>query len=84
MREMTAVVARRLGRRPGTTVFVPTPLIRLIAPIVERIGRIPRGALAGIAGEGAGGDLIGDPGPLRALLGRCDRSFAESLDGQVP
>ncbi len=84
MREMTAVVARRLDRRPGATLVVPASLIRLLAPIVERVGRIPRGAIAGIAGEGADADMIGDPGPLRALLGRSDRPFADSLDGQVP
>jgi uncharacterized protein YbjT (DUF2867 family) len=83
MRQMTAIAAESLGRRPGRLVFVPGGVVRLLAPVVERIARVPKGAIAGFVGDGPQEDMIGDPGELRVLLGRADRPFRQSIEGQL-
>ncbi|MBC8090463.1 MAG: NAD(P)H-binding protein [Pseudonocardia sp.] len=83
IRQMTAEGARSVGRRPGRTVFVPTFAVRLLAPLVERLARLPRGAISGFVGEGPQQDMVGDPTALRAVLGRIDRPFAEAVAGQI-
>ena len=83
MTQMAAIAAASIHRRPGVIVFIPAALIRLFAPVVERAGRIPRGAISGFVGDGPRGDMVGDPGPVRALLGRSDRPFRDAIVGQV-
>ena len=83
MREMSAIVAESLQRRPGRLVFIPAGLIRLLAPVVERIAKVPRGAISGFVGDGPREDMTGDPTALREILGRADRPFREAIVGQV-
>ena len=83
MREMTKITARAIGRRPGMTIFVPGGVVRRLAPMIERIAKVPRGAISGFVGDGPQESMIGDPAPLRAVLGRTDRPFLSAIDGQV-
>jgi uncharacterized protein YbjT (DUF2867 family) len=83
MKQMTALAARSVGRRPARTLVVPAALLRTAAPLIERVTRMPRGAVRGLLGDGPAVDLVGDPRPIRAVLGRKDRSFAAAVDGQV-
>jgi uncharacterized protein YbjT (DUF2867 family) len=83
MREMMSIVAATVGRRRATTIFVPGGVIRFVAPVVERLAKIPRGGLRGLVGDGPRQDMIGDPTVEREILGRTDRSFRESIDGQL-
>ncbi len=83
MRQMVAVAAQSVSRRPGRMVFVPAAVVRLLAPLLERVARVPKGAIGGFVGDGPQQDMIGDPGELRAVLGRSDRSFRESIEGQL-
>ena len=83
MREMMTIAATSLGRRRAMTLFVPAGVIRAIAPLLERVAHVPRGALRGLVGDGQRQDMIGDPSAVRAVLGRSDRSFRESIDGQL-
>jgi len=83
MRQMIAITAESLGRRPGVTFFVPGGLIRALAPVIERIAKVPRGAISGFVGDAPQDDMVGNPTQLRTLLGRTDRSFREAIRGQV-
>jgi len=83
MREMTKMAATSIGRKPGVILFIPAGLIRLLAPLVERVGKVPRGAISGFVGDGAREDMIGSPAALRTILGRADRPFLQAIDGQL-
>jgi uncharacterized protein YbjT (DUF2867 family) len=83
MRQMMAVAAASLGRRPALAVFLPAGLVRLLAPLIERVARLPRGAIGGLVGDGPQADMVGDPSAVRALLNRVDRPFHEAVEGQL-
>lgn len=83
MRQMMAIAATSVGRRPARTVFVPAGLLRRLAPLIERMARLPHGAISGFAGDGPAQDMIGDPSLLRATLGRVDRPFRDAIQGQL-
>ena len=83
MRQMAAITAESIGRRPGLLVSIPGGLIRRLAPLIERIAKVPRGAISGFVGDSQQDDMVGDPAALRALLGRADRPFREAIAGQV-
>lgn len=83
MKEMTTLAATSIGRRAGVMLFIPAGLIRRLAPVVERVARVPGGAISGFVGDGAREDLIGNPAALRTILGRTDRPFLQAIDGQL-
>ncbi len=83
MKEMATMAAASIGRKPGVILFIPAGLLRLVAPLVERVGKVPRGAISGFAGEGAREDATGDPAASRTVLGRTDRPFLKAIDGQL-
>lgn len=83
MKEMTTVAADSIGRKPGLILFLPARLMRVLAPVVERAGKVPRGAISGFVGDGARQDMTGDPTALRTILGRSDRPFRQAIDGQL-
>lgn len=83
MAEMTRIAAESIGRKPGVILFVPGRLIRLLAPLVERIAHVPRGAISGFVGEGAREDMTGNPDAVRVILGRTDRPYRQAIDGQL-
>lgn len=83
MRQMMAVAAVSLGRRPARSVFIPAGVVRAVAPAVERLARMPKGAVGGFVGDGPGESMIGDPSEERSVLGRTDRSFRDSLVGEL-
>ena len=58
---------------------VPRALLRALAPLAERVGKLPKGAMVGII-DGLGTDLVGDPGPIRAMLPGPLLSFREAAD----
>lgn len=67
MDQLVARVAAHLGRRPPVLVHVPRGLLVRAAPLVERLARLPRGAVSGFVGEGSDVDLAGDVTEARAL-----------------
>lgn len=83
LKQMAAVAARSLGHRPGRLYFIPSGVVRAVAPIAERLSKVPRGAISGFVGEGPQEDMIGDPAELRTLLGRADRPFQDAIAGQL-
>lgn len=83
MRQMAAIAAASIGRRPGHLLFMPAGLVRALAPVVERLTKVPKGAISGFVGDGPQEDMIGNPTELRAVLGRNDRPFHEAIVNQL-
>ena len=68
-RELVAATAVALGRPAPHVVGLPTGALRLVAPLLERVGGHPRGGLRA-ALDHLADDLTGDPSPVRELLAR--------------
>jgi uncharacterized protein YbjT (DUF2867 family) len=65
--EMIDVTALLLGRNPPLKIHLKAGLLKLLAPLIERMAKLPKGA--GIAAlEAMQSDLDGDPTPIRAIL----------------
>lgn len=80
---MVTISATSIGRKPGVTLFIPGALVRVLAPLIGRIARVPRGAISGFIGDGPREDMIGDPAPVRAIFGRTDQPCRTAIEGQV-
>ena len=76
--EMTDIAAACLGRRHPVKVHLPRALLGLVAPLIERAGRLPRGAFRGLV-DSLPVDMSGDPTPLRAILGRPPLSYRQAV-----
>lgn len=68
-RQMVDVASDMLGSRHPWKVQVPTGLLLLLAPVIERGAGLPPGALRGLL-DGGEEDMVGDPAPIRAILPR--------------
>lgn len=71
-------IADILGRRRPFKVQIPPALLGALAPLVERMGKLPTGAMKGLA-DSMKVDMIGDPMPIRAILPRPLLSFREAV-----
>jgi uncharacterized protein YbjT (DUF2867 family) len=76
--EMTDAVADVLGRPHPLKLSIPRSALALAAPLIERIGGLPRGGIRGLL-DSLEGDGVGDPTPIRALLPRNPLSFREAV-----
>lgn len=76
--QMVDVAAEVLGRRHPTKLHVPPALLGALAPVIERAGRLPKGAIRGLA-EAMTDDLVGDSGPIRQLLPRSPLSYRQAV-----
>ncbi|MFI5931810.1 SDR family oxidoreductase [Actinoplanes sp. NPDC051494] len=77
--EMMDAAASHLGRRPPIKIHLPRRAIAAVAPLIERLAGMPRGAVGGFVGPGADADLIGDTNPINLLLVRPPRTFHETM-----
>jgi uncharacterized protein YbjT (DUF2867 family) len=77
--QLIDVAAASLGRPQPRKIHVPRALLGALAPLVERLTRVPRGALSDFLG-GAETDLIGDPAPLRTLLPRQPLPYRQAVE----
>ena len=77
--QMTDAVAEILGRRPPLKLKIPTALLGVLAPVLERAGRLPRGAMNGLL-DSLEADMSGDPTPIRTLLPRPLLSFRQAAE----
>jgi len=66
---------------PGK-VHIPLALLRLVAPLIERIAKFPKGSVKG-AIDGLGADLIGDPSAIRTLLPRRPLSYKQAVERAI-
>lgn len=75
---MIDLTAHVLGKKPPIKLHVPLFLLRVMAPVVERMGAMPPGAIKGIT-DSLKLDGIGDPAPIRAILPRPPLPYREAV-----
>jgi uncharacterized protein YbjT (DUF2867 family) len=79
IREMIDIAADVFGRRPPRKISIPLGLLSALAPIVEGMSAIPKGAIRGIV-DGMKFDAVGDPSAIRMILPRPLLSFRQSVE----
>lgn len=77
--QMIDVGAAILGRRPPIKLPLPPTLLGAFAPVLERAGKLPQGALTGLL-DSLATDGSGDPAPIRALLPRALLSYRQAAE----
>jgi uncharacterized protein YbjT (DUF2867 family) len=77
--QMTDIAADILGRRPPIKIDVPRSLMGLAAPQIERMAKIPKGAIRGLV-DSMKTDGIGDSTPIRAILPRPPLSYRQAVE----
>lgn len=75
--EMIDTVASILGRRPPRKLKIPPALVGAFAPLIERMGKLPKGAMRGLL-DSVDADASGDPLPLRLLLPRALLTYRQA------
>ena len=78
MDQMTDIAAEALGRRHPVKIHVPSTLLGLLAPLIERASKMPRGSFKGLV-DSLPVDMGGDPTPIRKILGRPPRSYRRAV-----
>jgi len=77
--EMIDATAEILGRRPPLKLQIPRALLGALAPLIERMGKLPKGAMRGLL-DSVAADASGDPLPIRALLPRPLLSYRQAAE----
>lgn len=77
--EMIDITAASQGRRRPVKVHVPRVALSLLAPLLERVTRLPRGAFTGLV-DSLQVDMSGDPHPIRVLLSRPPQPYRQAAE----
>jgi uncharacterized protein YbjT (DUF2867 family) len=77
--QMIDVAADVLGRPHPIKLHIPRPLTATLAPLIERMAKLPKGAMSGLV-EGMKDDAIGDPMPIRRILPRPPLSYRAAVE----
>ncbi len=77
--QMIDAVAELLGRGHPTKIKIPPTLVGALAPFIERMGKLPRGAVKGLV-DSLKADASGDPTPIRSILPRPLLSFRQAAE----
>ncbi len=80
--QMVDVAAEVLGRPHPRKVHVPRRLLRSLVPLIERAGKLPKGAIKGLL-DGMTNDMIGDPAPIRAILPRPRLPYRQAVERAI-
>ncbi len=65
--QMIDVAAEVLGKRHPSKFHIPLTLLSAVAPLIERMSKLPKGAMKGIL-DSMKTDVVGNPLPIRAIL----------------
>lgn len=76
--QMIDIAAEAVSRRPPTRIGLPVSLLKPLTPLIERLARLPQGAIRGIL-DSLKMDAVGDPLPIRSILPRPPLSYRESV-----
>ena len=76
--QLIDAAAEVVGHRHPKKIHISLALLRLAAPLIERIAKAPKGSIKG-ALDGLGEDLIGDPSAIRTLLPRKPLSYRQAV-----
>ncbi len=77
--QMLDAVAEILGRRHPIKLLIPRALLGVLAPAIERAGKLPKGAIRGFV-DSLEADASGDPMPIRSLLPRTLLSYRQAAE----
>lgn len=77
--QMVNVAAEVLGRHHPIKIHLPRTLVGALAPVIERVGKLPKGSFRGLI-DGLEEDMIGDPAPIRQLLPRPPMSYRQAVE----
>lgn len=67
--QLIDVVAGIIGRKHPAKLHIPLSPLKVIAPLIERLAKMPKGAMKGIL-DCIPIDSVGDPMPIRSVLSR--------------
>lgn len=73
------VIAELLGRSHPRKVNLPRVFLSALAPLIERMGKLPNGAMKGLL-DSLDGEAMGDPLSIRAILPRPLLSFRQAVE----
>ena len=76
--QMVDVAADVLGRPHPIKIHLPRPMMSALAPMIERMAKLPKGAFAGLI-DSMNDDAIGDPMPIRRILPRPPLSYHDAV-----
>lgn len=76
--EMTDIAAECLDRQHPRKLHVPSRLLGALAPLIERMSKMPAGAMSGLV-DSLAVDMVGDPAPIRTLLTRAPQAYREAV-----
>lgn len=65
--QMIDAVAEVIGHNHPKKIYIPIGLMSAMSPIIERIAKMPKGAIKGMI-DGIQSDMIGNPAPIRTIL----------------
>ena len=77
--QMIDIVAEALGRKRPIKIHLPAPLLSALAPLIERMSKLPNGSIRGLL-DSMQEDAIGDPTAIRALLPRPPLSYRKAVE----
>ncbi len=76
--QMIDITAELLGRPHPIKVHLPPSLLGTLAPLLERLSKLPSGAMKGLV-DSVEADAIGDPLPIRTLLPRPPVPYRQAV-----
>lgn len=76
---MIDITAEVLGRDPPTKIHFPRGILGALAPVIERVTKLPRGSIKGLV-DSMKTDAIGDPTPIRKILPRLPLSYRQAVE----
>jgi uncharacterized protein YbjT (DUF2867 family) len=77
--QMIDIGAEVLGRPHPSKVHLPPALLGTLAPLIERLSKLPKGSMKGLV-DSTKADAIGDPMPIRALLPRPPLPYRQAVE----
>ncbi len=77
--QMIDIGAWVLGRPHPHKIHLPVVLLGLLAPLIERVAKLPQGAFKSLL-DSTKTDGIGDPLPVRTLLPRPLLSYRQAVE----
>ena len=77
--QMIDITADVLSRKHPLKIHLPGPILSALAPLIERMSKLPRGSIRGLL-DGMKADAIGDPMPIRALLPRPPLPYRKAVE----
>lgn len=77
--QMIDVAAEVLGRKHPKKIHLSRAFLRSLAPLIERVGKLPHGAMRGLV-DSLKTDSVGDPTPIRAILPRPPLSYRQAVE----